>query len=154
MDSLPKVKDYMARDLIVLAPQENVYDALTKLINQRISGAPVIEDGKLVGVLSERDCLSLIANGSFYDHATGIVRDFMSRIVHQVDPEMDIFEVANRFMHYNYRRFPVVQDGKIIGQISRGDVIRAISKESLKLKTEKQHDSGYLSEEMKGALKD
>jgi len=55
----------------------------------------------------------------------GIVGDYMQTEVEWVDPEMDIFSLAQRFIKHHRRRFPVMEDGKLIGQISRRDVLRA-----------------------------
>ncbi len=151
MDSIPLVKDFMSTSLVTFAPDMDVYEAIDILIQNKISGAPVIKDGKLCGILSERDCLRVTANGSFYDTSGGKVRDFMSKVIHNVDPEMDIFEVSHRFLQYNYRRFPVLDGDLLVGQISRRDVIHVIHNEAAKEIRELETD-GYLTDEMKAVL--
>ena len=121
-----KVADYMTRKLITFNPDTNVVQAMRSLLDHRISGAPVVNDaGELVGVLSEVDLLSVIIQDSYYDESLGIVGDYMKTPVDTVSPDIDIYELAQRFLREHRRRFPVVQDGKLVGQISRRDVLRA-----------------------------
>lgn len=121
-----KVRDYMAADLLTFTPNSNVLDAMTQFLDKGISGAPVVDDaGVLVGVLSEVDLIEVVVQDSYYNENVGIVGDYMQTEVEWVDPEMDIFSLAQRFIKHHRRRFPVMEDGKLIGQISRRDVLRA-----------------------------
>ena len=121
-----KVKDYMASRLITFNPTTHVVDAMDVFLKQEISGAPVVdEEGQLVGVLSEADLMQVIVQDSYYDEGVGIVGDFMRTEVDTVDPGMDIYTLAGRFIKEHRRRYPVVKDGKLVGQISRRDVLRA-----------------------------
>jgi CBS domain-containing protein len=101
-------------------------DAMSMLLKQGISGAPVVaEDGGLVGVLSEVDLMEVVVQDSYYNENVGIVADFMQVAVEHVDPDMDILKLAQRFVRNHRRRYPVLQDGVLVGQISRRDVLRA-----------------------------
>jgi len=121
-----KVRDYMAADLLTFTPNSNVLDAMAQFLDKGISGAPVVDDAvALVGVLSEVDLIEVVVQGSYYNENVGIVGDYMQTEVEWVDPEMDIFSLAQRFIKHHRRRFPVMEDGKLIGQISRRDVLRA-----------------------------
>lgn len=121
-----KVADYMSRKLITFAPETNVVEAMGKLIDNRISGAPVVDaSGQLVGILSEVDVLEVVIQDSYYDESAGIVADYMQTEVDTVDQDMDIYTLAQRFHHEHRRRYPVVRNGKLVGQISRRDVLRA-----------------------------
>lgn len=122
-----KVKDYMAAAIVTLRPDMNVLDAVHVLIANRISGAPVIDDlGELVGVLSERDCLKLVLHSGYHGEAAGLVSNFMSREVMTVRPDENIVDLARRFMDQPYRRYPVVLKQRVVGIISRRDVLRAL----------------------------
>ena len=122
-----KVKDYMAKKLITLKRNTNVVEAMGVLLEKGISGVPVVDDdGQLVGVLSEVDIMQVVVQDSYYDESMGIVGDYMRSPVDTVGPEMDIYTVAEQFIEQHRRRFPVVSDGKLIGQISRRDVLRAM----------------------------
>ncbi len=121
-----KVKEYMSTRLITFKADTNVVAAMAVLLKEKISGAPVVDDdGNLVGVLSEVDIMQVIVQDSYYDESTGIVGDFMNSPAEVVAPDMDIYTVAERFIHEGRRRFPVVSNGRLVGQISRRDVLRA-----------------------------
>ncbi len=121
-----KVKDYMATRLITFSPKTNVVEAMDEFLKHSISGAPVVdEEGNLVGLLSEVDLMQVIVQDSYYDEAAGIVADYMRTPVDTVDPNLDIYAMAEKFLKEHRRRYPVVRNGKLIGQISRRDVLRA-----------------------------
>ncbi len=122
-----KVSDYMTRRLITFHDQDNVVLAMGVLLDKKISGAPVVDhQGNLVGVLSEVDLMKVIIQGSYYDESVGIVADYMRSPVDTIDPDMDIYSLAERFHKEHRRRYPVVRNGKLVGQISRRDVLRAV----------------------------
>ena len=127
---VPTAADIMQRKLVTLAPQTPIFDAVRLLLKNKISGAPVLgEDGTLVGICSELDCLRVLAAGEFYsdDHREeGCVADYMSTDFHTVAPHEDIYSLAQYFLTHAVRRLPVMEDGKLVGQLSRRDVLRAI----------------------------
>ncbi len=124
-DSITK---YMAKNLITFTPDQPIHEAIDIMLEKRISGAPVLnEHGELVGVLSEKDCLRIIVDRHYHNHPNqkSEVGDYMSRQVTTIDISKDILDVADLFLNSNFRRFPVVENGKLKGQISRRDVMRA-----------------------------
>ncbi len=123
-----RVRDYMSSKLITFTPEMEVMRAVNTLVQHGIAGAPVInKEGGLVGMFSERDCLSVALVASQDSCIAGPVGQFMSTKVVTVDPEMNLLQLASMFVNTSYRRYPVVEDGKLIGQISRSDVMRAIN---------------------------
>ena len=121
-----KVSDYMAQRLVTFRPETSVVEALSELLDKRISGAPVVDgDGTLVGMLSEVDLIQVFIQDSYYDENAGIVGDCMHAPVETVAPDMDIYSLAEQFRKARRRRYPVVKNGKLVGQISRRDVLRA-----------------------------
>jgi predicted transcriptional regulator len=78
-------------------------------------------------MFSERDCLSVALVASQDSCIAGPVGQFMSTKVVTVDPEMNLLQLATMFVNTPYRRYPVIEDDKLIGQISRSDVMRAIN---------------------------
>jgi predicted transcriptional regulator len=123
-----KVRDYMRDQLITFKPQTDLFEAINKLIDYRITGAPVVDDqGNLVGLLSEADCLRAILTLTYHEEEMGgIVGDYMVEEVHTIDHEADIIKVAEEFINNRRRLLPVVKNGKVVGQISRRDVLRAV----------------------------
>ncbi len=121
-----KVKDYMTTRLVTFTESTNVVEAMDVLLKNKISGAPVLDaDGKVVGVLSEVDLMQVIVQDSYYDESVGIVGDYMKTPVDTVDREMDIYTLAEKFVKEHRRRYPVIHNDKLVGQISRRDVLRA-----------------------------
>ncbi|HSF92662.1 MAG TPA: CBS domain-containing protein [Paracoccaceae bacterium] len=127
MNPRPRVRDYMATDLIVLQPDMEILHAMKLLLDKRISGAPVVDaEGALVGVLSKKDCLRAALNAAYFQEWGSPVSGAMTAEVETLDAEMDLVTAAERFLASHYRRFPVLQDEKLVGQISRADVLRAL----------------------------
>ena len=98
-----------------------------RLPEHRIAGAPVVDDeGNLLGMLSEFDCMQVALNAGYHGTWGGPVRDYMSDGVETVDADMSIVDLAQVFINKKFRRFPVVQGTRLVGQISRRDVLRAL----------------------------
>jgi len=127
---VPTAREIMTKSLVTLAPTLSVFDAIRALVKNRISGAPVVDaDGKMVGMLSEADCLRVLAAGEFYsdDHREeGTVRDYMTEVFKFIEPGLDIYAIAQYFLTHSVRRLPVMQGDDLIGQVSRRDVLLAI----------------------------
>jgi CBS domain-containing protein len=122
------VRDYMAGRLVAFKPEMDVLDAIQELLQNRIAGAPVVNDrGELVGMLSELDCLKVGLNAGYYGDLGGPVADYMTPDVETVDADTNIIDLAQRFLDTRFRRFPVIKDNRLVGQISRRDVLRALS---------------------------
>ncbi len=123
-----KIADFMIRDLVTLLPTTEINAAVATLVDRQISGAPVVDGaGRLVGVLSMKDCLKAALHASYHQEWGGTVADFMAGNVETLDVDMDLIAAAEHFTHSSYRRFPVLQNGRLVGQISRGDVLKALS---------------------------
>lgn len=121
------VADYMATDLVSFSPDEDIIQAMRVLLERHFSGAPVLDDsGSMVGVLSQRDCLAIVYKAAYHQDLGGKVAQYMSREVEHVDADTSIVDAAQLFLHSNFRRFPVLRDGRLVGQISRHDVMHAL----------------------------
>jgi CBS domain-containing protein len=121
------VKDYMAANLVTFSPDMDVLDAIHLLLENGISGAPVVDKrGNVVGILSEVDCMKVALSASYHEEWGGKVSEFMSRQVKTIDAETNLVEAAELFMKEPHRRFPVMDDNRLVGQISRRDVLRAL----------------------------
>ncbi len=121
------VKDYMSRRLITFSPDTDVLDAIHELVHHRIAGAPVIDShGNLIGMLSELDCLKIALTAGYHGEMGGPVSDFMTTDTQIVDADMSIVDLAELFLDSGFRRYPVVSHNRLVGQISRRDVLRAL----------------------------
>lgn len=123
-----RVGDFMSTNVLTLRPDMDVLAAMRLLLSRRVSGAPVIDAfGTLVGMLTERDCLeTLVISGYHDEREAGRVEEFMSRDVATVAADANVLSLAQRFITVAYRRYPVVEEGRLVGVISRRDVMRAI----------------------------
>jgi CBS domain-containing protein len=117
----------MSRHLIKLQPDMDVLEALRILVMERISGAPVLDQvGNLVGMLTERDCMHIALDAGYFSEDGGRVANFMSMDVVTVEAHTPISEIAERFATSNFRRLPVMEEGRLVGIISRRDVLKQL----------------------------
>lgn len=125
-----KVQGYMASRLISFGPETQLFDAIRAMQEYGISGAPVVDaEGCLLGMLSELDCLKAILSQTYHEEEMGSgghVADYMTREVDTIAYDADLTDVARAFIAQGRRRLPVVKSGKLVGQISRRDVLRAV----------------------------
>jgi len=130
MRHLPTVRDIMDKYVDTLSPDTDIMDAVDFLLEKRVTGALVANSkDELVGILTEFDCLKLLTlGGADHELPKGKVKDFMTSNVESIPPGMDIYYVAGLFMLRNFRRFPVVEDGRIVGAITQFDVLRAVQR--------------------------
>ncbi|MCF6279031.1 MAG: CBS domain-containing protein [Flavobacteriaceae bacterium] len=122
------VSDYMTTNLITFKPDQSVLEVIDLLIENRISGSPVInEKGELMGIISEGDCIKQISESRYFNMpmTDTKVESHMIKDVDTIDGNMNIFDAANKFLQSKRRRFPIVENGKLVGQISQKDILKA-----------------------------
>ncbi|HRP96877.1 MAG TPA: CBS domain-containing protein [Rhodocyclaceae bacterium] len=123
------VKDYMSGDPLAFSPEMDVLDAIHKLIKHELTGAPVIDHlGKVVGFLSEKDCLKVALNASYHEERGGRVSEFMTSDVRTLEADASLTEAAELFVTLPYRCYPVVHESRLVGQLSRRNILKALEK--------------------------
>ncbi|MEP2937636.1 MAG: CBS domain-containing protein [Gilvibacter sp.] len=128
-----RVADYMTRNLITFRPDQSVMEVMDSLIKHKISGGPVVNDkNELVGIISEGDCMKQISESRYYNQPMDniTVEQHMVKDVETIDGNLNVFDAAQKFVKSKRRRFPILEEGKLVGQISQKDVLKA----ALKLK--------------------
>ena len=123
-----KVSDYMSTNLITFRPDQSVMEVMNTLIKKKISGGPVVnEKNELIGIISEGDCMKQISNSRYYNQPMEDIKveQHMATEVETIDGDMNVFDAADRFLTSRRRRFPIVNDGKLVGLISQKDVLKA-----------------------------
>lgn len=130
MTDRPRVRDFMTRKLVTLTPTTEINRAMHILLDERISGAPVLDEhGWLVGVLSKKDCLKAALHAAYWRDWGETVADYMCKDVKTLTADMDIVAAAEAFLASPFRRFPVMEEGRLVGQVSRADILRALSQQ-------------------------
>ncbi len=123
------VSDYMTTKLITFKANQSIEEVIGMLITNKISGGPVVnERNELIGIISEGDCMKQISESRYYNmpmDSNHTVEKAMATNVETIDGDMNIFDAANRFLESKRRRFPILKDGKLVGQISQKDVLKA-----------------------------
>jgi CBS domain-containing protein len=114
--------------IITFNPDQPIQDVISIIIDKKIAGAPVLDDQKhLVGIISEKDCLRLIVDQAYYNMPaeTRRVSDYMTPNVQTLPPTTTVVEAAIEFLNSPIRRFPIVENGRLIGQVSRRHILKA-----------------------------
>lgn len=128
MSALSFVSDHMTRDLVTLSPEQEINSAVHVLLKHGVSGAPVVDgDAKVVGILTEKDCLRAALEASYFRDWGKTVSAYMARDVITIEAGIDILTACQVFLDGPYRRFPVIEGGRLVGLISRTDVLRALA---------------------------
>ncbi len=124
------IEKYMVplSNIITFKPDQPIQDVIATIISKKISGAPVLDDQQhLVGMISEKDCLRLIVDQAYHNMPaeTRKVSDYMTVKVQTLSPKTNIVEAAMEFLNSPIRRFPIVENGMLIGQVSRRHILKA-----------------------------
>ncbi|MBZ9778541.1 CBS domain-containing protein [Psychroflexus sp. CAK8W] len=121
------VRDCMSQSMILFNKNQSIIEVVDMLIKFRISGGPVVDDQKrVIGIISEGDCVKQISESRYYNMPMEdtSVEKYMSREVDVMSPDVNLFDAAQLFLKSKRRRFPVLEDGKIIGIVSQKDILR------------------------------
>ena len=151
------IKDVMNKSVITCAPEDSLGEVARLLRENNISGMPVVEEGKIVGMVSEGDLLGLFeshessgelwlpspleiieipirsivrlekAKKALENMTEKPVRDIMEKTVHTISPDDTLEEASNKITGYKVNRLPVVENGKLVGIVARSDIIKGLS---------------------------
>ena len=114
--------------IVTFKPEQPIQEVIATIIEKKISGAPVLDDqNHLVGMISEKDCLRLIVDQAYHNMPaeTRRVSDYMTPKVQTLSPKTNIVEAAMEFLNSPIRRFPIVENGRLVGQVSRRHILKA-----------------------------
>ena len=122
------VADVMTNQLVIFKPEQSIHEVMRAFIKHRISGGPVVdESGKLVGVISEADCMKEISDSRYFNLPIldKSVAHFMTKEVDTIDANTSVFDAASLFSKSSRRRYPVMENNRLVGQVSRKDIVIA-----------------------------
>ena len=122
-----RVRDIMVTKPVVFTSDTDLLDAVSTLVDRRITGAPVVDArGNLIGLLTERDFLRAALVAGYHGERGGCVGDYMTRDVEAVNADDSLLDIATRFVETKRRRYPVIEDNRVVGVVVRRDVLRAV----------------------------
>jgi CBS domain-containing protein len=169
-----KAADVMATDVITVGPEDRVMEVAQVLVSNRISAVPVVDDtGKMVGIVSEGDLIRRVESGTEHRRAWWLdllasraelaaeyvkergprVRDVMTGNVVTVSPDTDLAEVANLLESNTIKRVPVIEDGKLVGIVSRANLVQALAALHNQLPAETTTDDALLRDKVLNRLR-
>lgn len=120
-----KAKTIMITDVITVKKDTTIYDSVKLMLENNITGLPVVsEDMDVLGVVSEKDILKMLHDPSI--DRKGPISNLMTAKVTCFDEESDLMEIGECFLKNDFRRVPIVSQGKLVGIISRRDLIKFI----------------------------
>ena len=128
----PTVTAYMtpASELITFQSDTPIMEVVEGLLGNRITGAPVLDErGEVTGLIDDKDCLRILFDVAYHDQPIldATVGDYMTNVMKTIPATADVMDVANTFLNTKYKRLLVVDvNDKLVGQISRRDILRAI----------------------------
>ncbi len=124
------VTKYMATNLITFTPETDIMDAINTLLDKRITGAPVLNQrNEVVGMIDDKDCLHILVDSVYHNQPVHkhTVGDYMTDVMRKITEDADIVDAANIFLSTKFKRLIVTDKvGRLKGQISRRDILRAI----------------------------
>ena len=128
IDKVERVRDFMTKDPLSITPDTEIMRAVHLLVSKDISGLPVVDDqGMLVGILTERDCIEVALQAGYFDELGGRVEQYMTTPVETVEPDSSLMDLAELFARSPFRRCPVIEEGKLVGLICRRDILHALT---------------------------
>ena len=130
-----KVSEIMNRGVLSVTPQDRVCDVIDLFLENNITGAPVTEQGKVVGIISRKDILPLITTFDLDCSSSEQIRrtcsnyvvDHMQGDVITVQPVEAVERCALLMTDNSINRLPVIEDGKLVGIVTRGDILKALA---------------------------
>ena len=118
-------RDCMVTDVITVSPATDVIDAVRLLLKHHISGAPVVDSkGKYLGVFSEKCSMHVLLDAAYEQLPVRDVRSFMDVEAQTIVLETHLLSIAQVFLLTPYRRLPVLESGKLVGLVTRRDVMK------------------------------
>jgi CBS domain-containing protein len=118
-----KAKEIMSKTLSTVQPDQNLLEAMEILVCKEVSGLPVVnEEDELIGIITEKDILNFVFSGNL---KTTRVREAMTKKVVSFSPDEDVDTIALAIGQQRFRRVPIVEGNKVVGIVSRRDILRS-----------------------------
>ncbi|NLH41652.1 MAG: CBS domain-containing protein [Planctomycetes bacterium] len=120
-----ETRTIMSTDLVTVRRYTPIAEVIELIVAYDITGIPVVnDDGTLAGIVTEKDILSLLADVRY---ASGTAEQYMTREVVSFDVNEDFIAICECLMNNHFRRVPILSEGKLVGIVSRSDIIKYIT---------------------------
>jgi CBS domain-containing protein len=139
--SITAILDRKGRNVFSVSSTATICDAVAEMNRHRVGSVLVIDGGRLVGIFTERDVLRRVV-GAGVDPKRGLVSDVMTAGVITISPETTIEETMRIFTEKRCRHLPVIDQGRLAGTISIGDITRWMADAH---RTEAEHLKNYIA---------
>jgi CBS domain-containing protein len=124
---MPVVRTHMSRDLLSVAPTETITDVAQRMVDRNIGAVLVLEAGRLVGIMTERDLMRAVARGL---PGEAVVAEYMTRDPETIEPEDATEHAAVLMIHGGFRHLPVVDGDDVVGMLSIRDLMQVALEDS------------------------
>jgi len=122
-------RSIMRRPEVALRRQMTIDRVSDHLTKHKMAGAPVVnKSGEMIGFVSEYDCLEQLMQSSYYRHSPSLVQDVMSTKLIMSRPDIALIDLASTMNASKVNVMPIVEGGKLIGAVTRGDIMRELIK--------------------------
>ena len=127
MENTDPVEKIMSAAVVKFSPDQEVIHAIKEMAEKRLTAVPVVDNrGNVVGVLADRDCMKVVFRAAFHQEWGGPVREFMDSNAKSIEAGTPLVELPELFMKAPHALYPVVKDNRLIGQVTRRDIMRAL----------------------------
>jgi CBS domain-containing protein len=124
---MPVVRNHMSRDLLSVEPAEPIREVAQRMVERNLGAVLVLDGGRLVGIMTERDIMRAVARGL---HGDAVVGDYMSTDPETIEPEDTTQHAAVLMIHGGFRHLPVVEREDVVGILSIRDLMRVTLEDS------------------------
>jgi len=117
-----KVKDVMSRNVFVVQSDAKIRDVAKMMLDRKLGSAIVSNGARVVGIITDRDVLATLTNRKSFDPDREVVEKIMSRGVHFIGAEADVWKAKDMMLRYGVKKLPVMKDGKLGGIVTSTDI--------------------------------
>lgn len=120
-------KDIMSKDVLSVTPDTTVYRAARLVVDNKISGVPVLsEEGELMGIVTEKDLLVILDFLGVHQAKDALISECMSKDVIACSQDTPVQDISRLLVQKNIKRVPIVKEGKLLGIVSRRDILNGM----------------------------
>jgi len=124
---MPAVREHMSRNLLTVVPGETITDVAQRMVERNLGAVLVLDGGRLVGIMTERDIMRAVARGL---HADAVVAEYMTKHPETIEPDDTTQQAAVLMIHGGFRHLPVVERDDLVGILSIRDLVRIALEDS------------------------